>query len=152
MNRNITVLSLTMILVLCTVSLYTAAPQVFAGTGSATPCNIQLGSCMSRTPDGIMIEFDVQPKPVTSMSEMTFTVRLTRNNTPVRNAQVEVDLTMPGMFMGTSRPKLDHVENGRYEGRGMFMRCASGRKTWQADVMVVEGAQRSITGFVFELQ
>jgi hypothetical protein len=130
--------------------LVTAAP--FFAASAAVPCNIQLGSCTARTPEGMVVEFDVNPKPVTSLSELTFLVRLSRNNEPVTNAAVEVDLTMPGMFMGTTRPKLKHVDTGRYEGKGMIVRCASGRKTWQADVMVVQGVLRTSAGFVFEVQ
>lgn len=150
MNRKTTAGCFTL-LALGSVLFYTAAPAR-AASGAAIPCNIQLGSCTTRTPEGMVVVFDVEPKPVTSMSELTLLVRLSRNNTPVTNAEVEVDLTMPGMFMGTTRPKLNHVEKGRYEGTSMLTRCASGRKTWQADVMVVEGAQRTITGFVFEVQ
>jgi hypothetical protein len=131
---------------------FTLSTAAFAASKGATPCSIQLGSCTARTSGGITVEFDVQPKPVTAMSELTFVVRLSRNGAPVTDAAVQVDLTMPGMFMGTTRPMLEHVGKGRYEGKGMLMRCASGRKTWQADVLMGEEVHTVIAGFVFEVR
>lgn len=124
----------------------------FAASAGALPCNIQLGSCTTRTPEGMVVEFDIQPKPVTAMSQLTFIVKLSKDRVPVTDAAVQVDLTMPGMFMGTTRPKLDHIGKGRYEGRSLLVQCASGRKTWQADVMIGQGAQTSIAGFQFEVR
>lgn len=130
---------------------YRTAPAA-AASSTVTPCAIQLSSCFQRTLDGMNVEFDIQPKPVTTMSELNFVVTLTRNGTPVTDASIQVDLSMPGMFMGTTRPKLEHVGKGRYEGSGMLMRCASGRKTWQADVLIGQAAQTAVAGFQFDVR
>jgi hypothetical protein len=101
-----------------------------------TTCDIQRGSCLIETGEGMTIEFDIQPKPVAAMSELSFIVNLNRGGTPLTDASTELDLSMPGMFMGRNRPVLKHVYNGRYEGKGIITRCPSGKKTWQAEVTV----------------
>jgi len=98
------------------------------------------------------IEFDAQPKPVTSMSESTFIVKLSKNGVPVTDALVHIDLSMPGMFMGKNQPVLTHRKDGRYEGKGIITRCVSGKKTWQADVMIDAGGATSTAAFVFEVR
>ncbi len=122
-----------------------------AAASSAVQCNIQFVPCATRTNDGITVEFDIQPKPVTTMTELTFTVRLSRNGAPITDASLQLDLTMPGMFMGTTRPGLEHVGKGRYEGRGTLIRCASGKKTWQADILMGNSGI-PIAGFQFDVR
>lgn len=128
-----------------------AHPGTANAASSVTPCPIQFSSCMTRL-DDLLIEFDIMPKPVTTMSEHTFIVTISRNGAPVTDAAVQVNLTMPGMFMGTNRPELTHIAKGRYEGRGMFMRCASGKKNWQADVMIGQGVGTTTAGFKFDVR
>ena len=77
------------------------------------------------------------------MVENTFVVIVTRNGKPITDASVRLDLSMPHMFMGRNQPVLKQVKDGRYEGKGIITRCASGRKTWQADV-VVESAGKTV--------
>ena len=115
-------------------------------------CDIQRGSCFIETGDGLTIEFDVQPKPVAAMSELTFIVNLSRGGSPVTDAAMSLDLSMPGMFMGTNRPVLKHVHDGRYEGKGIITRCPSGNKTWQAEVTVKNAAKTAVASFVFEVK
>ena len=115
-------------------------------------CDIQSGSCAYETADGMRIEFDVQPKPVTSMSDLTFIVTVTRGGSPVSDASVALNLSMPGMFMGKNQPVLKHAENGRYEGKGVIIKCPSGRKIWQADIAIARGGMNASARFVFEVK
>lgn len=126
-------------------------PDAFA---AETPeqCDIQKTSCIMRTGDGMKIEFDVQPKPVTAMIESTFVVIVTRNGKPVTDASVHLDLSMPHMFMGKNQPVLKQVKDARYEGKGVITRCASGRKTWQADVTIRSDGKAAAAAFVFEVK
>jgi len=117
-----------------------------------TACDIQRGSCLVETGDGMTIEFDVQPKPVAAMSELTFIVNLSRGGSPVTDAATALDLSMPGMFMGKNRPVLKHVYGGRYEGKGIITRCPSGNKTWQAVVTVKHAGKTAVASFVFEVK
>lgn len=128
-----------------------AAPAA-SETETAPPCDIQLGPCIMRTGDGMTIEFDIQPKPVAAMSESTFVVIVTRNGMPITDASVNLDLSMPHMFMGKNQPILKHIKDGRYEGKGFITRCASGRKTWQADVAVGPDGKTPVATFVFEVK
>jgi hypothetical protein len=67
------------------------------------------------------------------------------------DAEVQVDLTMPAMFMGKNRPVLKHVGEGRYEGKAVLPRCMSGDKRWQAEILVKEGSGEARALFPFEL-
>ena len=118
----------------------------------AVICDIQLGPCVQETSDGINVAFDIQPKPVTAMSELTFIILLTRNGNPLSDASVELDLSMPGMFMGRNHPVLKPTANGRYEGKGIITRCMSGRKTWQARVTIVNAATTHVADFEFAVK
>jgi hypothetical protein len=128
-----------------------AAPAASASE-TALPCDIQIGSCIMRTSDGITIEFDIQPKPVAAMTESTFVVTVTRNGMPITDASVHLDLSMPHMFMGKNQPVMNHIKDNRYEGKGVIIRCASGRKTWQADVAVGSAGKTAVAAFVFEVK
>jgi hypothetical protein len=117
-----------------------------------TACDIQRSSCFIETDDGLTIEFDIQPKPVAAMSELTFIVNLSRGVSPLTDASIALDLSMPGMFMGKNRPVLKQVYNGRYEGKGIITKCPSGKKTWQAEVTVKHAGKTAVASFVFEVK
>lgn len=122
-------------------------------THNKTLCNIQAGSCSREIAGGLSVVFDILPKPVSAMSELTFSVALTRHGKPISDASsVILDLSMPGMFMGKNRHALKKLGDVRYEGRGIITRCMSGRKTWQAKVTVVHDGKTSLADFVFEVK
>jgi hypothetical protein len=134
------------------VLLVVVAAPVAEAAEAALHCGIQIGSCIMRTNDGMTIEFDVQPKPVAAMTESTFVVIVIRNGKPVTDASVHLDLSMPHMFMGKNQPILKHIKDGRYEGKGIITRCASGSKTWQADVAIRADGKTAVAAFVFEVK
>src|SRR5919108_6547317 len=68
-----------------------------AAAENRTACDIQAGPCRRQTADGIIVDFEVQPRPVTSMSGLNFVVTLTKNGMPLKDASVLLDLSMPGM-------------------------------------------------------
>ena len=140
--------------ILCTFFIIAIAlmvtPDAFA-TENPQQCDIQKASCIAMINDNVKIEFDIRPKPVAAMTGSTFVVIITRNGMPIKDASIHLDLSMPHMFMGKNQPILKQVKDARYEGKGIITRCASGRKTWQADVVVSNG--KTVTGaFVFEVQ
>jgi hypothetical protein len=49
-------------------------------------------------------------------------------------ANPHIDLGMPGMDMGPNRVDLKPTGNGVFEGKGIIVRCPSGRRTWSAKV------------------
>ena len=92
---------------------------------------------------------DVTPKPLRAMRELQFTVQLSRDAMPVRNAEVEIDLTMPGMNMGENRVRLRGAGGGIYRGTGIIVRCSSGRTVWKASVTVQDGQRVTVADYVF---
>jgi hypothetical protein len=140
--------ALVFVSLLVSIPLYLHAGDVAA----PRPCDIQHGSCSVTTASGMSIELDVQPKPVKPLSKLQFIVTLTDKGKALTNASVGLDLTMPGMYMGKNAPVMKHISKGRYEGSGIITKCMSGRKTWQADVTVENGAAKDTAGFLFEAQ
>src|SRR5512143_2025915 len=117
-----------------------------------TLCNVQIGPCRRETADGFSVEFDIMPKPVAAMSDLTFAVTLTRRGAPADDvSSVMLDLSMPGMFMGKNQPVMKKAGAGHYEGKGVIIRCPSGKKTWQAEVTVTRPNRTDAVDFVFEV-
>ncbi|MBI5665581.1 MAG: FixH family protein [Nitrospirae bacterium] len=100
----------------------------------------------------IDVVFDINPKPVYPMNELVFSVTVTENGSPVTDASVNVDLTMPGMFMGINRPVLKHIKDGRYEGQGILPKCPHGGKKWMAEVTITRHNRTSSVSYPFEVE
>ena len=47
-----------------------------------------------------------------------------------------IDLGMPGMKMGPNRVPLTPAGDFHYQGKGIIVRCPSGKKTWLATITV----------------
>lgn len=122
--------------------------------GAKTDCDIHAGHCSKIiAEDNISVVFDCNPKPVKSMSEILFSVTLKEKDKPVQDASMEIYLTMPGMFMGDNRILLMHKEKGRYEGKGVIVRCPSGKRIWKADVIIRRPLKKTMhAGYVFEVK
>jgi hypothetical protein len=120
--------------------------------GAKTDCDIHAGHCL-KTIGNISVVFDCNPKPVKSMSESLFSVTLREKDKPIQDASVEIYLTMPGMFMGDNRILLMHKERGRYEGKGVIVRCPSGKRIWKADVIIGRPLKKTMhADYVFEVK
>jgi hypothetical protein len=128
-------------MLLATALLSAAAPAAF-GDGVVINCDIQRGPCIQKTGDGMAVEFDIKPRPVTQMSDLAYVVTVTRGGMPVPGSSAALDLTMPGMFMGKNWPVLKRMSAGRFEGKGVIPRCPTGKRTWQADVIVSHDGNR----------
>jgi hypothetical protein len=114
-------------------------------------CQINTGPCIKQIPhDRVQITFDINPKPVKFMEELTFRITLIQDAKPIGDAKVTMDLTMPGMFMGKNSPVIKHVKEGVYEGKGVIPRCPSGRKVWRAAVSIERGGKTASVDFTFE--
>ena len=123
-----------------------------AGTGAAEKfqhlvnCDLHKGTCMQPL-QGTNVILEVAPKPVKAMTDLRFTVRFT-GNPPSATKAPFIDLGMPGMNMGPNRVLLESSGPSVYEGRGIIVRCPSGRRIWQATVTVPDlGSVR----FVFDV-
>ncbi|RJQ15309.1 MAG: hypothetical protein C4560_10705 [Nitrospiraceae bacterium] len=96
--------------------------------------------------------FDINPKPVRTMTDLVFRVVLKEKDRAVPDAGIILDLTMPGMFMGINRPKMQHVKDGIYEGTGVIPACPHGGKTWKADVTIKRDGETATVSYTFEVQ
>lgn len=106
-------------------------------------CRINDGPCEKEiSSGGIKAVFDIQPKPVKAMSGLDFSLALSRGDAPLIEADVKLELAMPGMHMAENRIVLRHKGNGRYEGRGVVVRCPSGRRIWKARAVISERRAR----------
>ncbi len=89
------------------------------------PCRIVVG--------GRTVTMDINPKPVTVMKDLDFVV--TVSGKELKNPPY-IDLNMSAMDMGPNRVELELTENGVYTGRGVIVKCSSGKKRWKALVTV----------------
>ena len=93
-------------------------------------CSIDQGPCTKSVGNREVI-FDISPKPVSVMKEVTFIVHVIgRNVAPT----LLLDLSMPGMYMGRNEVVLKKRPDGKYVGKGILPRCPSGRRLWQAEI------------------
>ncbi len=111
---------------------------------SAINCQAHDGKCS--LPIGTeTVTLEIEPRPVTAMQDSTFTVTFT--GIAPKQAPF-IDLGMPAMEMGPNRVQLKPTGDGTYAGKGIIVRCKSGRRTWFANV-VVPGAGDA--KFVFDV-
>jgi len=114
---------------ICCVLAVMPIPAVHASDPS-TDCNIDQGPCSKRAGDREII-FDISPKPVEAMKEITFIVHVVSSDYA---PALLLDLSMPGMHMGKNEVLLKKRPDGKYSGTGVIPRCPSGRKLWQAEI------------------
>ena len=109
-------------------------------------CDLHKGSCnqfLSET----TVTLEVTPRPVKAMQDLSFKITFTGKLPPGTKAPF-IDLGMPGMKMGPNRVLLKAEGNDTYVGRGVIVRCPSGRRTWRATVTVPDFGQ---TDFIFDV-
>jgi hypothetical protein len=112
-----------------------AGPYARGERDGATACDLATSPCTAAV-DGATIALALSPRPVRSMRDLELAVDVRRDGSPLADRVVEVTLTMPGMYMGDGRVRLASLGGGRYLGRGVLVRCPSGRRTWKAEVTV----------------
>jgi hypothetical protein len=79
------------------------------------------------------VTLNIEPKPVRAMKELTFSVTVTPcDKLP---DTLLLDLSMPGMQMGKNQVTLVKKSACLYEGKGIIVRCMSGRTLWQATIL-----------------
>lgn len=102
------------------------------GIGPGGDCDLHSSPC-TRPLSDFFVVLDIDPKPVKAMRELAFKVTLSGRGP---GADPFIDLEMPGMDMGPNRVVLRPVGQGEYLGRGILVRCPSGRRLWRAKVSV----------------
>ena len=104
-------------------------------------CAIHKGGCQKAVAERL-VGLDIFPKPVKAMTDLTFRVTLSGEPPP---RPPYIDLGMPGMHMGPNRVILEKVSAGTYEGRGVIVRCPSGKKIWRATISIPEAGTVDFT-------
>jgi len=89
------------------------------------PCTMQAASRK--------VTLEIDPKPVRHMAELTFRVTID----PVDGVPpaLLLDLGMPGMAMGKNQVRMVRQKDGTWKGKGIIVRCMSGRTLWQATIL-----------------
>ncbi len=119
----------------------------------ATDCEVDGWPCVKNIGEGLSVSFDINPKPLKTMSQLLLSVVLKRGDAPVTGATVTVDLSMPGMYMAANRVSLSHKREGLYEGKGVIVRCPSGRRVWRARIAVEEqGKNPTVADYTFRVE
>jgi hypothetical protein len=77
---------------------------------------------------------EIHPRPVKAMRDLTF--KVTVADFGKLSASPYIDLNMPAMDMGPNQVALKDLGEGVFEGRGVIVRCRSGRKTWRARIVL----------------
>lgn len=107
-------------------------------------CDVHHGACI-QTVAAVEVIFDISPKPVKAMADLTFKITL-RGEPP--ETPPYIDLGMPGMKMGPNRVSLHPTERGVYEGVGIIVRCPSGKRIWRAKIFLPDIGEAE---FVFDV-
>jgi len=107
-------------------------------------CSIHDGACSLSLP-GFEVTLDIRPKPVKAMHDLVFSVSFSGGEP---DGAPYIDLGMPGMKMGPNRVILEKISRTVYRGKGVIVRCPSGRRTWKATVTV---PSRGKADFIFDV-
>ena len=130
-------------------ALFLAAPgRISAGDKyqEMINCDLHAGPCSLLLSER-RLTLEITPRPVKAMQDLVFKVTL--NGQMLPDAKLPyIDLGMPGMNMGPNRVQLKSTGNATYEGRGVIVRCPSGRRTWRATITIPDVGQ---TDFIFDV-
>ncbi len=124
--------------------------HVAGEVGEGVHCDAGVRPCGADAGD-VRVVLDLAPHPPVPLKELDAAVQLTRGGAPLAGAEVAVEISMAGMFMGENRIPLRVVGPGRYAGKGALLRCTSGRRDWLAEVVVrVPGGGETRARFPFQ--
>jgi len=136
-----------------------AVSLLLAGCPSNNPnsslpgeCNVTKEPCSAILVPGVAISLDASPRPLRTMTELVFTVSLSDRNGPLTGAQVEMDLSMPEMYMGDHHLVLYDEGQGQYRANTVIPRCPSGKTLWRADVQVRMRDMEGASWFLFSVE
>ena len=98
-------------------------------------CDLGRGPCAGGA-GGTDVRLEISPRPIRSLRDLEVAAVVSRGGAPLEGAEVALELSMPGMYMGENRVALAPLGGGRYRGKAVLVRCASGRRDWVAEVVV----------------
>ena len=118
--------------------------QAVSASEAIINCDAHKGVC-SQALGNLTVSLEISPRPVKAMQDLIFKVSITG---PPLSKMPYIDLGMPAMKMGPNRVLLKHVSQGDYEGKGVIVKCPSGRRTWFANVTIPEAGE---VKFIFDV-
>jgi hypothetical protein len=118
--------------------------QAVSASESIINCDAHKGVC-SQALGNLTVSLEISPRPVKAMQDLIFKVSITG---PPLSKMPYIDLGMPAMKMGPNRVLLKRVSRGYYEGKGVIVKCPSGRRTWFANVVIPEAGE---VKFIFDV-
>lgn len=111
---------------------------------AAPACDLGAGACTRALPDGGEVTVELAPRPLRTMRELSVAVTVRRGGAPAAAGAVAVSFAMPGMEMGRNEVRLAPRGPGRFEGTAVLVRCASGRRDWEATVTLGDASPRAL--------
>ena len=133
------------LIVICGVTLTgLVLAQPSYASGAKINCDPHIGPC-TQTIGDVTVDMEISPRPVKALQDLLFKVTLSG---PESAEAVHIDLGMPAMKMGPNRVMLKSTGPGKFEGRGVIVKCKSGRRTWFAIVTVPDHGEAI---FVFDV-
>lgn len=137
MDRSKPLLIITIIAVVIGVTLIVLG-MTSAGTSTSTSAKT-----LTAKAGNLNVALAMTPPPA-AFSVTTFDITLTDDKgTPINDAVVSLDLTMPSMYMPANRPVAQALGNGKYRASGRFTM----RGGWQIAVIVERGGQKQTAFF-----
>lgn len=127
---------------------------LIATTSEATArCDLNAQACTNALDARSTVQLDITPKPIKTMKKLDITVTVLKDKTPLKDAEVIVDFTMPAMYMGINKVRLKQTPDARYQGTWVLPRCPSGLKTWKAEVIIKAPPSKTklSTDFLFDV-
>ncbi len=115
-----------------------------SGKEPAADCDPHTGTCTQQA-GAYTVTLDINPKPVKHMKELTFDVSIAGESAAVLPDTIPLDLSMPGMDMGKNQVSLSKTGEGLYSGKGIIVKCSSGRVLWRATLLISETLKPSFT-------
>jgi len=113
---------------------YQKLRQPEAKRAPGVDCDIDRGPCEKTGPGDLRVRLELGPRPVKAMTDLEVTVSAWRGALPLADRSAEVSFQMPGMYMGENRARLVAVGGGLYRGKGLLVRCPTGKRVWSAEV------------------
>lgn len=120
-----------------------AGPAVLQLDASCSPGR---EDCTVRLPDGGILRFSLNPRPVPLLKPLTLEIHI--EGSTMR--PVEVDFSGMNVPMAFTRAYLTVDNKGGYGAQTTLPVCASGRMVWQARVRLENSEHRLIAPFRFE--
>jgi nitrogen fixation protein FixH len=109
-----------------------AGPSVQGRDYEQHRCDLNAGPC-SAVIHGHKVVLDITPRPLQAMQPLAFSLSL---DSPLKAEKIVIDLTMPGMYMGSNRVIARKAGTSLYRGEGVIPRCPGGADLWQAAVEI----------------